>query len=87
MAKGLLDLFDELSIDKLRFDCMNEKTFAEFGSLMSEKNQDVVKEALQSARKAIESEDLGQLKQTLTELQVASKLLTDVILSEPDAAE
>ncbi|MFC2172404.1 molecular chaperone DnaK [Acidobacteriota bacterium] len=64
-----------------------EKTYAEFGSLMTKENQKAVHEAIVSAREAQQAQDPILLKQSLTELQIASKLLTEVILSEPGGDE
>jgi molecular chaperone DnaK len=59
----------------------NEKTFAEFGKLLNQTDREQVRGSLDRARKAIELEDLTALKESLAELQVSARILTEAILS------
>jgi molecular chaperone DnaK len=65
----------------------NEKTFAEFGKLLEEKDREEVRGALDRGRKAIELGELHALKESMAELQVAARILTEVILSGAEKGE
>jgi len=61
----------------------NEKSFAEFGSLLDEDRRKEVQETLLDARRAIQGSSLQQSTECLEKLGEASKILTDVILYNP----
>ena len=58
-----------------------ERTFTEFGKLLDEEKRSAVRSGLESAKQALETEDMIRIRESLTELKVASNLLTEVILS------
>jgi molecular chaperone DnaK len=59
----------------------NEKTFAEFGKLLSERDGETVRGFLDRGRKAIELGEITSLKESMAELQVAARILTEAIMS------
>ncbi|HET6373573.1 MAG TPA: molecular chaperone DnaK [Candidatus Polarisedimenticolia bacterium] len=61
----------------------NEKSFAEFGSLLDEKKRREVQKILLDARKAIQGTSLQESTDCLDKLGEASKILTEVILYNP----
>ncbi|HKY32692.1 MAG TPA: molecular chaperone DnaK [Candidatus Polarisedimenticolia bacterium] len=63
----------------------NEKSFAEFGSLLDEERRKEVQRILLEARKAIQGNSLQESTACLEKLGEASKILTDVILYNPSA--
>jgi len=58
-----------------------EKTFLEFGKALADRDQNAVRSAIDSARKAIQGEESIKINESLTELKVASNILTEAILS------
>ena len=63
----------------------NEKSFAEFGSLLEQERRDEVRDILLAARKAIQGSSLQESTDCLERLGEASKILTEVILYNPSA--
>ncbi|HEY3174359.1 MAG TPA: molecular chaperone DnaK [Candidatus Polarisedimenticolia bacterium] len=63
----------------------NEKSFAEFGSLLDEEHRQEVHDTLVDARRAIQGNSLEESTDCLDKLGQASKILTDVILYNPSA--
>jgi molecular chaperone DnaK len=61
----------------------NEKTFAEFGSMLEESKRRGVQRTLAEARRALSGNSLTECTACLEKLQEASKILTDVILYNP----
>ncbi len=64
----------------------NEKTFAEFGSLLEEAKRKMVQRALAEARRAMSGKSVSECTECLEKLQEVSKTLTDVILYNPSSA-
>ena len=58
-----------------------EKTFAEFGKLLPDDRREAVRNAIDAAKRAVEDDELIPIRESITELKVASNLLTEVILS------
>jgi len=61
----------------------NEKSFAEFGLMLDEEKQRIVKKILEAARRAMSSSNLEEVSRSLEKLGEASQILTDVILYDP----
>jgi molecular chaperone DnaK len=78
----------ELSRIQARLDSLldsNEKSFAEFGSLLDEERRRDVHRILMDARRAIQGSSLQESTECLEKLGEASKILTEVILYNPAA--
>ncbi len=63
----------------------NEKTFAEFGSLLEEAKRKAVQRTLAEARRAVGGNSVSECTECLEKLQEVSKTLTDVILYNPSS--
>ncbi|HXI01622.1 MAG TPA: molecular chaperone DnaK [Candidatus Saccharimonadales bacterium] len=63
----------------------NEKTFAEFGSLLEEAKRKSVQRTLADARRTLGGSSVSECTECLEKLQEVSKILTDVILYNPSA--
>jgi molecular chaperone DnaK len=63
----------------------NEKTFAEFGSLLDEAKRKSVQRSLAEARRAVSGKSVSDCTGCLEKLQEVSKILTDVILYNPSS--
>src|SRR5437867_2068480 len=61
----------------------SEKTFAEFGGMLDEEKQRVVRKVLQAARKSLNSESVSEITKNLDRLGEVSQILTEVILYDP----
>ena len=61
----------------------NEKVFREFGKLLPESEQKSVERSIQAAKDSVASEEKSKLSEAITELQVASRILTNVMLYNP----
>jgi molecular chaperone DnaK len=64
----------------------NEKTFAEFGSLLDEAKRKSVQRTLAETRRALGGRSVSECTESLERLQEVSKILTDVILYNPSSA-
>jgi molecular chaperone DnaK len=62
----------------------NEKTFDEFGYMLEEDKRNLVKKTLSEARRAQAGNSISECTACLEKLQEASKILTDVILYNPN---
>ena len=58
-----------------------EKTFFEFGKLLPEKEQSSIRGSIEHAKKALNSDETVRINECLTELKVASNILSEAILS------
>jgi molecular chaperone DnaK len=63
----------------------NQKTFAEFGSMLPPDQQDSVRKILDNARKALESGSASECTQALERLAEVGQVLSEVILYDPTA--
>jgi molecular chaperone DnaK len=61
----------------------NEKVFREFGKLLSDEERDKVAKVITKSKEALNSESKQALNDALYELQLASKILTSVMLYNP----
>jgi molecular chaperone DnaK len=61
----------------------NEKVFREFGKLLNENDQKSVQAVILKAKESVAAEEKSRLSEALTELQVASRILTEVMLYNP----
>ncbi|MDI9622815.1 MAG: molecular chaperone DnaK [Acidobacteriota bacterium] len=61
----------------------NERVFKEFGSLLETSLRDKVKEALESGRRVLDSEDKAALEMAILSIQEAARHLTQVMLMDP----
>jgi molecular chaperone DnaK len=61
----------------------NMRSFAEFGSLLSEEKRSAVKKIIDGARKALASASVSECTESLEKLAEASAILTEVILYNP----
>src|SRR5262249_23716711 len=61
----------------------NEKSFAEFGLMLDEEKQRIVKKILEGARRALSSSNLEEGNRSLGKGGEAAQILTDVILYDP----
>jgi molecular chaperone DnaK (HSP70) len=61
----------------------NMRSFAEFGSLLSEERRSAVKKIIDGARKALASASISECTESLEKLAEASAILTEVILYNP----
>ncbi|HSP14521.1 MAG TPA: molecular chaperone DnaK [Thermoanaerobaculia bacterium] len=61
----------------------NEKVFREFGKLLKDDERDSVAKILARAKEVVASEEKSRLNEAMTELQVASRILTGVMLYNP----
>ncbi len=61
----------------------NEKVFREFGKLLSEEDRDKVAKVIAKSKDALNSESKQALNDALFDLQIASKILTSVMLYNP----
>ncbi len=61
----------------------NMRSFAEFGSLLSEDKRAAVKKIIDSARKALASASISECATSLEKLGEASQILTEVIMYHP----
>ena len=61
----------------------NEKSFAEFGLMLDEEKQRVVKKILEAARRAMASSSIDDVNKSLERVGEAAQILTDVILYDP----
>ncbi len=63
----------------------NQKTFAEFGSMLSPENQASVRKILENARKSLESGGAAECTQALEKIAEVGTILAEVILYDPGA--
>lgn len=63
----------------------NQKTFAEFGSMLPPDQQDSVRKILDTARKALDSGSASECTQALERLAEIGQVLSEVILYDPTA--
>jgi molecular chaperone DnaK len=61
----------------------NEKVFREFGKLLKDDERESVSKILARAKEVVASEEKSRLNEAMTELQVASRILTGVMLYNP----
>jgi molecular chaperone DnaK len=61
----------------------NEKVFREFGKLLNDKDRDDVQKIIAKAKECVASEGKQTLNEAIIELQVASRILTSVMLYNP----
>jgi molecular chaperone DnaK len=61
----------------------NEKVFREFGKLLSEEDRDKVAKVIAKSKEVLNSESKQAINEALFDLQVASKILTSVMLYNP----
>ena len=61
----------------------NEKVYREFGKLLNEKDQKTVTDAILKAKDMVAAEEKSRINEAITELQVASRVLTEVMLYNP----
>jgi molecular chaperone DnaK len=61
----------------------NEKVFREFGKLLKDDERESVAKILARAKEVVASEEKSRLNEAMTELQVASRILTGVMLYNP----
>jgi molecular chaperone DnaK len=61
----------------------NEKVFREFGKLLNENDQKSVQESITKAKEFVAAEEKSRLSEAITELQIASRILTEVMLYNP----
>ncbi len=61
----------------------NEKVFREFGKLLKDDERESVTKILARAKEVVASEEKSRLNEAITELQVASRILTGVMLYNP----
>lgn len=61
----------------------NERVYKEFGSLLDASTKETVKEALDSARRLLDSEDKGAIEMAIISVQEAARYLTQVMLMDP----
>jgi len=57
-----------------------EKTFSEFGKMLPDDQRDSVRRAIDTAKKAAEGDDGIKIRESMTEIKVASNMLTELIL-------
>ncbi|MBZ5639160.1 MAG: molecular chaperone DnaK [Acidobacteriia bacterium] len=65
----------------------NQKTFAEFGSMLSEDQQGNVRKILEGARKALQSGSAAECTQSLERIAEVGRILSEVILYDPGSFE
>jgi len=63
----------------------NQKTFAEFGSMLAPEQQSSVRKILDAARKALESSSAAECTGALERIAEVGRVLSDVILYDPGA--
>ncbi len=63
----------------------NQKTFNEFGAMLSPENQEVVRTILANSKKAVESESNDRCYEALEKLAEVGVILSEVILYDPGA--
>ncbi len=63
----------------------NQKTFAEFGHVLSGEQRREVRRALDGARKALEAGSIAECTEALERLAKAGQVLAEVILYDPEA--
>jgi ABC-type transporter Mla subunit MlaD len=61
----------------------NEKVFREFGKLLNDDDREKVQKTINKSRDALNSESKQALNDAIYDLQLASKLLTSVMLYNP----
>ncbi len=61
----------------------NQKTFAEFGSMLAQDQQAHVRKLLENARKALDSGSAAECTQALERIAEVGRILSDVILYDP----
>ncbi len=61
----------------------NEKVFREFGKLLKDDERESISKILARAKDVVTSEEKTRLNEAMTELQVASRILTGVMLYNP----
>jgi molecular chaperone DnaK len=61
----------------------NEKVFREFGKLLTEDDRQKVEKSINRAKEATVGEEKPKLNEAILELQVASRILTSVMLYNP----
>jgi molecular chaperone DnaK len=61
----------------------NEKVFREFGKLLNDADRDSVQKQISRAKESVASESKQSLNEAIVELQVASRILTSVMLYNP----
>jgi len=61
----------------------NQKTFAEFGSMLPQDQQSHVRKLLENARKALDSGSAAECTQALERIAEVGRILSDVILYDP----
>jgi molecular chaperone DnaK len=65
----------------------NQKTFAEFGSMLSPDHQGNVRRILDGARKALQGGSAAECTQSLERIAEVGRILSEVILYDPGALE
>ena len=63
----------------------NQKTFAEFGSMLSSDHQGLVRKILDQARKALQGGSAAECTQSLERIAEVGRILSEVILYDPGA--
>jgi len=63
----------------------NQRAFQEFGTLLEVEKQEEIQEALRDAQRNLSSESPSNLQESLQQLLVASKTLSEVVLYDPNA--
>lgn len=63
----------------------NQRAFQEFGTLLEVEKQEAIQEALKDAQRTLSSESLANLQGALQQLVEASKMLSEVVLYDPNA--
>jgi molecular chaperone DnaK len=61
----------------------NEKVYREFGKLLPESEQKSVEKSILKAKDSVAAEEKSRLSEAITELQLASRILTNVMLYNP----
>jgi molecular chaperone DnaK len=61
----------------------NQKTFAEFGSMLPEEQQNGVRKILDNAKKALESGSMAECTEALERIAEVGQILSEVILYDP----
>jgi len=60
-----------------------ERSMRAFGTMLTEGNRSTVQEAIQNAKRALESESTSRVNQSLVGLQEVGRVLTEVMLYDP----
>ena len=65
----------------------NEKVFRKFGKLLNDKDQKSVQDAIIKAKDMVAAEERSRLNDAISQLQLASRVLTEVMLYNPLKAD